>query len=120
MRVIANENIAGSVIQGLRAAGWDVLSVKESMRGAADTEILGHAESERRIVLTQDKDFGDLAFRHHLPATCGVILLRLSGQDPSRASARILEALQSLKDWYGHFSVITEERIRMRPMPAAD
>jgi hypothetical protein len=94
-----------------------VLSVKESMRSETDDAILARAQREERIVVTHDKDFGELAFRYRLPASCGVILLRLSGSEPGTDNRRILEALGSRSDWVGHFSVITDDRIRMRPMP---
>lgn len=68
MRLIANENISRSVVQKLRDRGHDVLAVKESMRGEEDTAILERAQSEARLVVTQDKDFGELAFRFGLPA----------------------------------------------------
>ena len=61
MRVIANENVAGTAIRGLRRNGHDVLSVKESMQGAEDESILQRAEAEQRLVVTHDKDFGELA-----------------------------------------------------------
>ena len=57
MRLIANENVTGTVIQELRQRGHDVLSVKESMRGADDAAILQRAELEQRLVVTHDKDF---------------------------------------------------------------
>ena len=68
MRIIVNENVTGTVIRELRRRGYDVLSVKDSMRGADDTSILRRAEMEDRLVVTHDKDFGELAFRHRLPA----------------------------------------------------
>jgi predicted nuclease of predicted toxin-antitoxin system len=117
MRFLANENVTGTVIQELRQRGHDVLSVKESMRSEHDDVILARAQQEQRIVVTHDKDFGELAFRSRLPASCGVILLRLEGSDPDTDSQRILEALESRTDWTGHFSVITDNRIRMRPLP---
>ena len=117
MRILANENLARTVIVGLRAKGHDVLSVKESLRGEKDDAILALAQSEKRIVLTQDKDFGELAFRLGLSADCGVILLRLSGTDPDADNRRALDAIESRADWQGHFSVITDERIRVRPLP---
>jgi predicted nuclease of predicted toxin-antitoxin system len=117
MRLIVNENIANSVIQGLRQRGWDVLAVKESMRGADDAVIMNRAESEQRVVVTQDKDFGELAFKHRLPASCGVILFRLSGADPAIDNTRILEVIASREDWAGNFSVVTDDRIRMRSLP---
>jgi len=69
-------------------------------------------------VVTHDKDFGELAFRAELPSTCGVILFRLSGSDRDTDNQRVLEAIESRDDWAGHFSVVTDDRIRMRPLPA--
>ena len=117
MRLLANENIASSVIHGLRDAGHDVLSVKESMRRADDQVILARAMSEQRIVLTCDKDFGELAFRSRLPASCGVILLRLTPQGREQDSRRILSLLLGRDDWAGTFSVADDNRIRRRPLP---
>ncbi len=68
-------------------------------------------------MLTHDKDFGELAFRVGLPAECGVILVRLSGTDADTDNKRVLEAIGSRTDWEGHFSVITEDRIRVRLLP---
>ncbi|MCY3841993.1 MAG: DUF5615 family PIN-like protein, partial [Acidobacteria bacterium] len=61
--MIANENIAGAVVRALRQRGHDVLSVRESMRGADDLSVLRRAGNERRLIITHDKDFGELAFR---------------------------------------------------------
>ena len=89
------------------------------MRSVADDAILARAQTEERIVVTHDKDFGELAFRAQLPAACGVILFRLSGSEPETDNRRILEALESRADGAGHFSVVTDDRIRMRPLPGA-
>lgn len=117
MRWLLDENISATVARALREAGHDVLTVKEGMRGKEDVTILARAQLEARIVVTQDKDFGELAFRFLLPAESGVILFRLSGADPESDNRRILQALTSRSDWAGHFSVITEERARMRLLP---
>ena len=85
MRLLVNENVTGTVIEELRQRGHDVFSVKESMRAAKDDVILAHAQAEQRILITYDKDFGELAFRGQLPSTSGVILFRLSGPDPDGA-----------------------------------
>ncbi len=119
MRFLANENVTGTVIGELRQHGHDVFSVKESMRSERDDMILSRAQAEERIVVTHDKDFGELAFRSRLPASCGVILHRLSGPGPDADNRRILDALGSRGDWAGHFSVVTDSRIRMRPLPGA-
>ena len=62
MRLLANENFPGPAVDALRAAGHDVLWARLDMPGADDPTILGRAQHEQRIVLTFDKDFGDLAF----------------------------------------------------------
>ena len=111
MRLLANENVAGPLIQMLRRNGHDVASVKERWRGIPDKLVLAHAQSELRIVLTCDKEFGELAFRAGLPASCGVILLRLSGASPDEDNARALSGIESRTDWAGHFAVITAVRL---------
>ena len=71
------------------------------------------------MLVTQDKGFAELAFRSGLPASCGVILLRLSGDNADRDNRRTIDAILSRTDWVGHFSVVTDDRIRMRPLPNA-
>ncbi len=117
MRILADENVASAVVAGLRASGFDVLSVKESMKSSSDAAILERAKAEDRVLVTHDKDFGELAFRARLPAQSGVVLFRLSGADPETDNRRMLSVLQSRDDWSGRFSVVTEDRIRMRLRP---
>jgi predicted nuclease of predicted toxin-antitoxin system len=118
-RWIVDENVAGSIICALRNGGHDVVSIKESHRGAADPEILAQAQAEQRVLVTHDKDFGELAFRCGLPATSGVILFRLSGEDPESDSRRVLDILESNIDWTGNFAVVTDDRVRIRPLPTS-
>jgi len=119
MRWIVNENVSGTVIRTLRERGHDVLSVKESLRGAGDPDILARAQADQRVLVTHDKDFGELAFRFGLPATSGVILFRLAGADPASDNDRVLEVLESDVVWTDHFAVVTEDRVRIRPLPPA-
>ena len=118
MRLLTNENVSGTVVRSLRERGHDVLSAKESMRSEPDEKLLARAQAEGRVLVTHDKDFGELAFRNRLPAECGVILLRLTGDSPDVDNARALRAIESRDDWPGHFSVVSDDRIRMRPLPA--
>jgi len=116
VQILADENVAATVIRELREHGHDVLSVKESMRAESDRAILVRAQREERLIVTHDKDFGEMAFRLALPASCGVVLFRLSGTDPDSDNQRVLEVLESRRDWPGQFSVVTDDRIRMRPL----
>ena len=117
MNLIANENMPGTAVRLRRDQGHDVFWVKESMRGADDPAVLAAAQSAGRIVVTQDNDFGELAFRCGLPAECGVILFRLSGTNPPADCQRIVEAIESRTDWAGHFAVVTKDRVRIRALP---
>ena len=58
MNILANENVGGPVIEALRERGHSVVWVKETMPGARDAEVLTRAQSEQRLVVTLDKDFG--------------------------------------------------------------
>jgi predicted nuclease of predicted toxin-antitoxin system len=117
VRILANENFPGPVIRELRQHGHDVASVKEVMKGAGDREVLARAQREERLVVTFDKDFGELAYRFGLPAASGVVLFRLSGGSPAVDNARAVKALESGIDWVGNFAVVTDDKIRVRPLP---
>lgn len=77
MRFLANENVPLDAVIALRENGYDVMWVRTCAPGSADEEILARAVSEKRILITFDKDFGELAFRYRLIAECGVILFRI-------------------------------------------
>lgn len=114
MRLLADENVAGSVIRALREAGQDVLSIATTNPGASDDAVLAQAREEGRIFLTHDKDFGELAFRVGAGTSCGVILLRLGGAGSEEDQRRAVAALLGRDDWAGRFSVIEKDRVRMR------
>jgi predicted nuclease of predicted toxin-antitoxin system len=104
----------------LRGRGHDVVAVREWRPGAEDRAVLQQAQADGRVLLTFDKDFGELAFRHGLPAASGVILFRLSGRNPAEDNARALAAIESRDDWAGRFAVVTDRWIRMRPLTAKE
>jgi predicted nuclease of predicted toxin-antitoxin system len=106
-----------TVIRTLRERGHDVLSAKESLQGLPDEDVLARAQQEHRLVVTQDKDFGELAFRARLLADCGVILFRLAGANPDQDNRRVLEVLESTTEWVGQFAVVTQQQVRIRALP---
>ena len=119
MRILTDENCPGDLVAMQRQVGHDVAWVREDARGGKDPVILARAQVENGLILTFDKDFGELAFRTRLPAASGIILCRLYGLPPARVVAIILAALNSRPDGAGHFTVITEQRIRVIPLSAA-
>ncbi|MDZ4158390.1 MAG: DUF5615 family PIN-like protein [Anaerolineaceae bacterium] len=120
MQLLANENFPGDAVIALRQQGNDVAWVREDSPGVTDIQVLDRAQREDRILITFDKDFGELAFRYGLPASCGIILFRISTPSPEHVTSLAVAALQQREDWAAHFSVIEETRIRMTPLPVPD
>jgi predicted nuclease of predicted toxin-antitoxin system len=118
MRLLADENFPRPAVTALREAGLDVLWIAETSPGAPDDEVLAQCVATERILLTFDKDFGELAYRRGLPAGCGIVLFRITPQSPDEIAALAVAAIGSQPDWSGCFIVVTRERIRMRPLPA--
>ena len=118
MRFLVDESAGVAVVGYLRSAGHDVLAVAETMPQADDPDILARAESENRVLVTNDKDFGELVFRDG-QAHGGIVLLRL--QDESSVNrVRVVKALleQHADRLAGHFVVATERSVRIRPWQA--
>jgi predicted nuclease of predicted toxin-antitoxin system len=119
LKILANENVAGQLVGGLRRAGHDVAWIAEDAPGTSDSDVVRRASDEDRIVLTFDKDFGELAFRAGLPPSIGVILIRVQASSAETLSQFVLAALTSRDDWVGQFSVVENDRVRMTPLPGA-
>jgi Domain of unknown function (DUF5615) len=117
VKVLANENFPQAAILALRRAGHDVLWVRTEMPGASDEDVMARAAAEQRLLVTFDTDFGELVYRRGLPPACGLVLFRLAIPSPGLAADRTLAVLQSRTDWQGHFAVVEETRVRLRPLP---
>jgi predicted nuclease of predicted toxin-antitoxin system len=118
MRLLANENVPGDAVAELRGAGHDVAWVRTEAPGSSDPHVLAWAIRELRILLTFDKDFGELALRAKLPPECGVILIRLDMPPAATAGRLLARLIDARDDWAGHFAVIEPGRVRMRRLPA--
>ena len=116
MKILADENIPLKAVQGLRDSGHDVLWIRESSPGIADPEIIHVAVDEQRIIVTFDKDFGELAVTGDTQNPPAIILLRISKPSPTVAAAAVDRVLNSRDDWLGHLTVIDDTHIRMRPL----
>jgi predicted nuclease of predicted toxin-antitoxin system len=105
MRFLADENFPGDAVTALRAAGHDVLWIRTDAPGITDQDVLARSLEDVRVLLTFDKDFGELAWRSGLPATCGIVLFRLPALSPTGVGKIIADVLMARDDWAGHFSV---------------
>lgn len=116
MQLLADENFPSVTVTVLRQLGHDVVWIRTDAPGSSDQEILARAQVEKRIILTFDKDFGELAFRCGLPATSGIILFRIPLSSPSSVTGIVTTAIATRSDWSGLFTVVESDRIRTRPL----
>ena len=117
MRILADENVEAPVIRQLRVAGHDVLSVSEALPSIIDEEVLAWAYHEKRLLLTIDKDFGDLVFRHRQPHA-GVLLCRMAEVPMTERTELLLRILiQHGDELTGSFGVLTGRLFRLTQTP---
>jgi predicted nuclease of predicted toxin-antitoxin system len=116
MKFLADENFPRPALEALRKAGWDVFSIAEKCPGISDDEVIALCASGQRVLLTFDKDFGELVFRRGLSAASGVVLFRITPESPDDAAAVALALVDSQQDLAETFCVVTRDRIRVRRM----
>jgi predicted nuclease of predicted toxin-antitoxin system len=117
MRFLADENVSRLVIERLRARGFEVISVGETRSGAPDRDILRAADAEGCILITEDRDFGELVIRQRVTVS-GVILLELDRlSNDAEANAVVEVVLSHPEKLAGNLLVIEPGRIRVRPLP---
>jgi predicted nuclease of predicted toxin-antitoxin system len=114
MRFLADESCDFAVVRALRAAGYEVAAVAEVAPQADDTDVIARAVREARILLTEDKDFGQLVYAAARAST-GVILIRFPPPTRPTLPARVLAAILLHEDQLGRsFVVIEPHRVRVR------
>ena len=113
MKGLADENFPWVLVKALRNRGWDIEAATEAHSGAGDREIFDLARRKGRIVLTFDKDFGDLHRRSPLAPPSGLILFRFRRPTSPDAQRRILDVLTSQSDWAGQFCVVGPDKVRV-------
>ena len=118
MRFLANENFPLPSVRLLRQVGYDVASVTEDSPGIEDTEVLTRAANEQRVILTFDRDYGELIYRLRLPSPTGVIYLRFRPHTPEEPATLLLNLLhiEGLQ-FEERFTVVERDQIRQRPLP---
>ena len=111
MRFLVDECTGKRLAILLKNEGYDVLFVGDIMPSASDEEIIKKSEEEDRILITDDKDFGELVFRIGRP-TKGIILLRIVTNPEKRIKALI--KLLKTYDVKNKFIVLREDVVRIR------
>ncbi len=113
MRFLADENFPRTGLAALRERGYDVFSIAESGPGLSDELVAGICDREERVLLTFDKDFGELVFRRGLSSGSSVVLLRVTPEPGS-----LVDVIHSLIETgiltAGLFCVVARDRVRVR------
>jgi len=111
MRFLIDECTGKKFAELMEEEGYDVLFVGDVMHSASDEEIIRESEENDRILITDDKDFGELVFRLRRP-TKGVILLRM-GINPEKRLEALIKLLKNY-DIKEKFIVLKENSVRIR------
>jgi predicted nuclease of predicted toxin-antitoxin system len=114
MKLVADESVDQPIVTRLRADGHQVWYVADVEPALPDDRLLREANSQQALLLTTDKDFGELVFRQRL-VTSGVLLLRLAGLSPESKAGVVSRVLRDHgAELCGSFSVITPGSLRIR------
>lgn len=108
MNLLADENID-------RQDGHDVLYVAEFEPSISDAVVFDRANEKSALLITADKDFGEIVFRDNRLSSGGVVLLRLAGLSAEKKAALVSEIFQTRgAEFPNHFSVVAPGKIRIR------
>jgi predicted nuclease of predicted toxin-antitoxin system len=112
---LANENFPKPSITLLREKGFHVVSIQEKSAGISDEAVLKEAIDQDLIILTFDRDYGELIFRYAQTNPPGVIYFRHKGSDPLFAGQLMIKLLEEKQlSFQKTFTVIEEKNIRQR------
>ena len=118
VRFLADESCDFSAVRALRTAGFDVLAVVERCPGATDDEVIALSVEEGRVLLTEDKDFGQLVFAANRESA-GVILIRFPAGARGTLPTRVVQTAEREREALrGAFVVIQPRRTRLTRLPS--
>ena len=96
-----------------------MVAIAEVAQGATDDQVLHRALTENRILITEDRDFGELVYRRGR-SSAGVILLRFPAQTRRAKPATVLGAVTTLGSKLdGVFTVVQPGRVRISARPSS-
>jgi predicted nuclease of predicted toxin-antitoxin system len=119
MKILLDAHISRPVMSNLMEEGHDCIHAGHLPPKTSDTELMRLAIAEQRVILTADKDFGELVFHRRLIAP-GVVLLRFNYQSEAERTVRFQLFWPRIeKIVLGYFVVVTNHRVRRSPLPGA-
>jgi predicted nuclease of predicted toxin-antitoxin system len=114
---LIDECVDAGLVSRLRAAGHDVLYMAEVAPAIKDGEVMTYAQAEGRLLLTEDKDFGDLVFRRggRVP---GIVVLRIDPALHELKGVRLDAVIGRFGEGLlGRYTIVEPARFRSRPLP---
>jgi len=114
MKFLANENFPFPSVKTLRDKGFEVISISETYSGIADSKVIEIALEKELIILTFDKDYGELIYRKDIVKAASVVFFRYKGTDPKFAANQLLSLIKNNITLENSFTVIDQESIRQR------
>jgi predicted nuclease of predicted toxin-antitoxin system len=118
VKFLADENFPLPSVRILSAAGHDIVAVVQDSPGVAHEVVLERAVREDRVLLTFDRDYGNLLYQRGLPPPAGIAYFRFvpsSLEEPAEYLLALLE--HSELSLLGRLTVAERERVRQRPLP---
>jgi len=119
LQLLADENVNAKVVERLRSRRLVVEFIAETAPGSSDEAILGRGDIAELILITYDRDFGELIFKRKSAVPSVLIYSRLGRADPRYVADRIIEIL-GLPPEVGNCYVITRDGVRVRPFAAGN
>jgi len=117
MHLLADESLEGRIVAGLRERGHNVTYVAGARARLPDPEVLRMANEQHRVLVTNDKDFAELAFLRRLADT-GIVLFRMHAEDSEQKLDRLLQVIGDPETKLdGFFTVIHADSQRRRALP---
>jgi len=113
VKFVADESVDKPIVDAMRLNNYQVYYILEENAGIPDNDVLKIAHSRNSILLTADKDFGELVFRLKQDHQ-GIVLFRLPGLSNNQKVDTVIEALKKyLSEFKNHFSVISKTHVRI-------
>ncbi len=115
MKLLANENIPFKSVSYLKDQGFDITSIGEDNPSIKDHKVMQIAIEEKRTILTFDRDYGELIFKHNYRPEKGVIYLRLDAYEADEPGKMIEELINTGQiDFDSALTVVDKHGIRQR------
>lgn len=113
--ILADENIHSYIIKALREAGFTIISISESSKSIKDEQVIQLALQHNYLLLTEDKDFGEWVFAHHVK-DLSVLFLRYSYYEYQEIGETLIYLLKNHSLQRPFFATITTKKIRVRQL----